>query len=257
MQDKDFDKLFKDRFADFDEQPSAQSWLNIEKQLHRKPKNKLPFLWMAAASVLVVLGIGFLLYRQPTEVIQLKKKTELAKINNPVKKTEIVAVDNSLPTIDKERFTSSDSTPIESSNKTEKNLVTDATIASGHSVLDVKKIENMQTRFNTQSASAKRKVTESNRKINNEKLQKENASESLEEQITLAQTDNIKQDKTADGTTDELPRKKIKSVGDLVNMVIAKVDNRKEKLFKLSKTEESDNEITEINLGLFKYKKAD
>jgi hypothetical protein len=46
-------------------------------------------------------------------------------------------------------------------------------------------------------------------------------------------------------------------VGDLVNFVIAKVDKREEKIIKVSKTDEGDNEITGINLGLFKFSKSE
>jgi hypothetical protein len=38
---------------------------------------------------------------------------------------------------------------------------------------------------------------------------------------------------------------------------VAKVDKREEKIIKMSKTQESDNEITGINLGLFKFRKQD
>jgi hypothetical protein len=52
-------------------------------------------------------------------------------------------------------------------------------------------------------------------------------------------------------------RIKFSSVGDLVNLVVAQVDKRENKIIKISKTEESENEITGINLGLFKFSKAE
>jgi hypothetical protein len=39
--------------------------------------------------------------------------------------------------------------------------------------------------------------------------------------------------------------------------VVAKVDKREEKIIKVSKTSESDIEITGINLGLIKYLKSE
>jgi pectate lyase len=78
---------------------------------------------------------------------------------------------------------------------------------------------------------------------------------SMNAALALAQNTN-------DGNLDDVggvnDRKvKIKSVGDLVNFVVAKVDKREEKIIKVSKTDEGDNQITGINLGLFKFRKAE
>ena len=50
--------------------------------------------------------------------------------------------------------------------------------------------------------------------------------------------------------TEEIKVNKIKSVKDMVNFLVSKVDKRKNKIVYMSKTEESDIEITAINLGI-------
>ena len=46
MQDKEFDKLFKDRFEDAEIEPSANLWANIEHELAPKKKRVFPIYWM-------------------------------------------------------------------------------------------------------------------------------------------------------------------------------------------------------------------
>ena len=88
MLDKDFDQIFKSSFEDFEVQPAANSWDKITDKLDKKPKKKsFGVFWMAAASVVVVLGIGIGLFTKPTEVIKVIPMKSLAKLQK--KKTTI------------------------------------------------------------------------------------------------------------------------------------------------------------------------
>jgi hypothetical protein len=49
------------------------------------------------------------------------------------------------------------------------------------------------------------------------------------------------------------PRQKIRSLGDLVNRVVAKVDPREEKIIQFTDNDEG-TEVSGINLGLIKFK---
>ena len=86
--DNGIDHLFKSSLEDYEIKPSAESWKRINEQLGSKSQdNKQPY-WWAAASVILVLGIGLVFFRSDREVIQLKGKTEIAVISYPGKNKE-------------------------------------------------------------------------------------------------------------------------------------------------------------------------
>ena len=69
MPDKEFDKLFKDKFNDAKIEPSANLWANIQKELAPKRRRIVPIYWMAAASILI--AVSAMLVFQKTEKIQI------------------------------------------------------------------------------------------------------------------------------------------------------------------------------------------
>ena len=60
MQDKEFDDLFRSKLDNFELEPSAQVWQNIDNELSgRKRRSIFPILSIAA-SVLILLTAGIL-----------------------------------------------------------------------------------------------------------------------------------------------------------------------------------------------------
>ena len=51
------------------------------------------------------------------------------------------------------------------------------------------------------------------------------------------------------------PKHKIKTFGDLVNVVVRKIDKRKDKLIEFTDVDDDESTITGINLGVLKIKK--
>jgi hypothetical protein len=245
--DNGIDHLFKSSLEDYEIKPSAESWKRINEQLGSKSQdNKQPY-WWAAASVILVLGIGLVFFRSDREVIQLKGKTEIAAVNE-----ELLPIQNKL--IVKPQLLK-DLSLEEVRIANEKRFLqlmakTNAPVTKEiHSKSDVKN-------KNTFAAASS---------INNDKDDQQNPTTANEENISdntmitagepvlaaVPQSENI-----LDRPINHSGEKSlIKSVGDLVNFVIAKMDGRDQKLLHMSKTEESDMEITQINLGLIKYKK--
>ena len=255
--DKKFDEFFKSSFEDFEVEPSANSWDKIAQELKQKPKKKFPIFWMAAASVAIVLGIGLGLYTQPNEVIKLKPQTDEMTAGVEPKleesKEQGVKIKEQRIVVEKPVLltTISKKEPLRQQNKvSEKNISDDATITNKPTVLDLNNLEEDLARIKP----IKRINSVAQQMIDDEAKQiKLNGS--MNAALALAQNTN-------DGNLDDVggvnDRKvKIKSVGDLVNFVVAKVDKREEKIIKVSKTDEGDNEITGINLGLFKFRKAE
>jgi hypothetical protein len=245
--DNGIDHLFKSSLEDYETKPSAESWKRINEQLGSKSQdNKQPY-WWAAASVILVLGIGLVFFRSDREVIQLKGKTEIAAVNEELlpNQTKLI-VKPQLP-----KVLSLEEVKIANEKRFLQLMAkTNATVTKEiHSKSDV------ETKNTFAAASP----------INNDKDDQQNPTTANEENFfdntmitagepvlaVVPQTENI-----LDRPINHSGEKSlIKSVGDLVNFVIAKMDGRDQKLLHMSKTEESDMEITQINLGLIKYKK--
>ena len=55
--------------------------------------------------------------------------------------------------------------------------------------------------------------------------------------------------------TQPVKKHKIRSLGDVFNVMISAVDKRKDKIIEFSNTDEDDATITGVNLGIIKVKK--
>jgi hypothetical protein len=53
------------------------------------------------------------------------------------------------------------------------------------------------------------------------------------------------------------PGKKLRSLGDIINIAVAKVDKRKDKFIEFSDTDDNGSTITAVNLGIIKIKKRE
>ena len=67
MQDKEFDDLFRSKLDDFEMEPTAQVWINIDAEMDgKKRKRSVFFSLRIAASVILLLSIPFLLKGGPS-----------------------------------------------------------------------------------------------------------------------------------------------------------------------------------------------
>lgn len=266
MLDKEFDKAIKSSFEDFEVEPTAKSWENISAQLNQKPKGKkLPIFWLSvAASVVIVLSIGISIYVKPIdEIIKLRaqenpkdvvieKSPNLQasnKNNSNIGDIEAVKTDlnKGKKLVNSFVKTNKNQPEIAKNKSLEKNILPDATITPNANVLVVKKVEEVIA-----ATKPVRKPT-----VTEKMIAEENAKGTNLNNNKTAFAQNINDENLSNEGAQSDRKVKIKTVGDLVNFVVAKVDKRDEKIIKVSKTEESDNEITGINLGLFKFRKAE
>ena len=246
MLDKDFDAFFKSSFEDLEIAPATDSWEKISKKTQDKPRKKnFPVFWMAAASVLIVLGVGISLYTKPIEVIKLHPDGEKEMMANLVQEQNSVVEqtpEKNEPTeISFKKavkpITQKLETPIEK-NPIETDTTTDIAQIATLEPADVKPIRA---------------------KLATEQLLEAEEMAKLKKSLPVSLAENTDQVMANASAFEEISTKKLRipSVGELVNFVVAKVDKRDEKIIKVSKTNESDNEITGINLGLFKFRKQD
>lgn len=249
--DKELDKLFKQRFEDAEFQPSADVWDKIAVKLDQKQKVKKPgsVFWMAAASVVVVLGSGLWFYR-PIEVIKLQGSNKDQEMVQNTPQSPLSDLGTGAPAIDPHQpeIKGFDFSKLTSSDEPTFVAAQEVTLTEGSS--------NELPRQNMESleSAVKRNTVEVAQSKNEVKVPRFTGDQS---KLDVTQPDMIA---SADVADDELvteqdiasPRR-IRSVGSLVNFVISKVDRREDKIIEFTDGDEG-SEVSGINLGLIKVK---
>jgi hypothetical protein len=230
MEDKDFDRLFKDQFEGAEITPSANLWSNIEKELSPKKKVVLPAYWMAAAVVAIAIMVGLL--RPKSEPIRLRGSADVVA---STLKTDAVA-----PSKIEEQVVSEE--------KQEEG--TPLVIAARLNENDVKKdFATMQP------------IVESSHPVNMEvqstpAVIAQVASEAPVDDVMMARVETPQQ--AAVSTEEEQPeRKGIRNVGDIINIVVNKVDKRDKKLIQFNTDEDDNSSVVAINIGFLRFNKRD
>lgn len=250
MLDNDIDNLFKSSFEDYEVKPSKEGWHKISTALKTKSNKSKQSYWLAAASVLIVFGLGLNFFSSPKQVIKLtgRESDNLLDDDNAVlpivsRKIQTKQISRDLTLEEVKQANEQHFLSLVANNIQYKEVEKQKAKFKDEYSLDADAKEIYQQEEGLQKVIKNQKVIANN--ITKDDLQKV---ENKPEESVL----NSLFEKEAQRVTE---RSVIKSVGDLVNFVVAKVDGREKKLIHFSKTEESDMEITEINLGLFKYKK--
>lgn len=255
--DKDLDKLFQKRFGEFEIEPSEAIWERISETMDQKSKRKVfdPTFWMAAASVLILISAGLWFYR-PVEVIKLHGNETMAKqsLNN----SELPLVNEAIIADDLQE----DKEPIQPQFK-------DVSLAIAPPIklkeihlsemitLPEPKLKSaaLQEPVVVAIALAPKKVSVAKP----EKLPKvPNRYTGDQSTLDVTQPDMMAKaylPEEASGFSDRENRgqAKIRSVGSLLNFVIARVDKREDKFIEFKDGKEG-SEVSGINLGLVKIK---
>ena len=259
MQDKEFDDMFHSKLGNFEVQPSAQVWQNIDAELAGKKKKGIFPILSIAASVLILLTAGILFIPKKGVVKRNKPDSNVvAKASPSIVKPENIK-------------------PVNSAEKQQEQLAVVETL-----VKNVTKVN--QPEIKTNAVAQKEQVNTSVAKT--EIIKNKN-------QPLIASTDKVKQDEaikqdpielteatsvgnkeTIDNSTISLPaqpvlatnqpakttkqvvkKRGIRSFGDIVNLVVAKVDKRKDKLIQFSDSDDDESVISAVHLGALKIKR--
>jgi hypothetical protein len=255
MQDKEFDDLFRSKLDGFEVKPSVGVWDNIVLELSAGKRKKilLPFLSIAA-SIIVLVAAGILFIPQKQNVISnhpVKHKT--AKISQPAE-TIAVAKNNPQPAKLIKAATKVNSIARVHPAKEAKYMPVKNTIAPD----TIKAFKaNMQPVLaavpDKKQDEIKGAVPDDNTPLNIKEPVKENVAITAKPELTATQLPVSAQLNAAAVKT----KHRIKSFGDLVNVVVAKVDKRKDKVIEFTDTDGDESTITGINLGFVSIKKED
>lgn len=235
MLDKDIDKLFQDRFSDFETPPSNLMWDKIADKLEdKKPVRKVnPTVWQLAASVLIVVS-GALWFYRPHEVIKLHGKD-----------AESVTVANNTDPVVKEVASRKDEEEILKDSLTPEKIKESEKVPYDHTedFLAAQNLESLPHATVSQTTD-----TEFIEPVKIETIYGA-APESAPVVAMSTKLDFAE----AQLVESESPKVKIRSIGSLVNFVIAKVDHRENKIIEFKDSDEG-SEVSGINLGVLKFK---
>lgn len=248
ISDKELDKLFQQRFEEAEFRPSDDVWGKIAAKMDQKEKVKrsFPIFWMAAASVVVVLGAGLWFYR-PVELIRLQG-TEQKMVENTTE-SKVTDLGTGAPVMDHvhPEIKGFDFSKLAASEEKAFNTPKEVTLPE-------KSADELSRQDVIASNNSRRNTLEVVQPKTEVKVPRYAGDQS---QLDVTQADMIA---NADVVKNELvpepeqgASKRIRSVGSLVNFVISKVDRRDDKIIEFKDGDEG-SEVSGINLGLIKLK---
>ncbi|MGI4751171.1 MAG: hypothetical protein ACRYFB_11080 [Janthinobacterium lividum] len=253
--DKQLDDLFNSKLQNLEVEPAANLWQNIDAELDRKPKKKsiIPGLRIAAG-ILVMLSVGLLFLRknEPVKSNFPRKITKVVLQKADPNLTQIASLDdkNSMLLLSAKNKVIKEALPRSSKNKV---VITKPEI-----------IKNPETKLVLMQTLAQNKPDEDPAGLQNTPIQSRiasvpDASISLkpQPQTEIPQKLFVKPSLLAtESHTIKAKHKRIRNIGDVVNLVMAKVDKRQDKLIEFSDTDDGEeSNVTGINLGFISLKK--
>ena len=256
ISDKELDKLFQQRFGDLEIEPSAAVWDKITGTMDQKRRRSaFPSFWMAAASIVVLISVG-LLYFRPQEVIKLQGSSEIAlNIENNSSRSEL----NESPATTEETL---------KTTQTEKIALPDFSLESASGIKSseyrlIEKAPLVEPEIKVVSTPepvlvASEPVKKANPVQPKKAAKVPNRFSGDQSALDVTQPDmfakaDFPEDEINPDESEVRGQRKIRSIGSLVNFVIAKVDKREDKLIEFKDSDEG-SEVSGINLGLVKIK---
>lgn len=227
--EKTFDKVFKDKLGEVSVAPSPQIWEYISASLEQKQQKKrviYPWLGLAASVLLVSLGAWWFF---------------------PVNQAQVGAV----------KVVNVQPMPKRSTNPeliSQENLPKNEELHIAKPVV-VNKVAHLQQELplppsSVNTVDPKPSATD----LQPEQQQVAVLNESLSQPVTILNTPQETTLNSAQPSAKKPARKRIRSLSDLVNFVVAKVDNREEKVL-VTSSDGAILSLTALNLGPIKFKK--
>lgn len=229
--DKDFDRIVKRKLEKLSVEPAPEVWKNIQQALESQPaRKKIPFAWLSAACILLLSAFVFWFNTpsttQPDLIVQ-KLETPAAE------KSNLVPVAESL---------------------IEAEVETKATAAV--SKKSAKKIQaNAPILLVEKPAETESLVAHTRQKTENMELAPAIAVNQESATQTTAALVNASETPESENIDEPVrPKRKLRTLGDLVNFVVAQVDSREDKIIEVTDRDQEGIRLTGLNLGLLKIK---
>lgn len=246
MQDKEFDKTFADALGNMEEMPSEKAWAGISKRMV-KPKRSY---WnpSIAASLLLMLSAGLWMYTRKT--VEPKDTTAQVKAAKRIQEARPEEWhQQALREEQKAEMPVLVKVSAERIIKQKRESAREPVLAKNRLV--GKEEQEFKETFASQTSEPV--LTNNNERVS---LASAESLSSVQSNNEISEPEKIAVKRIA-LPADKLPAKKhsVKSIGDLVNLVVAKVDKRQEKIIQFTDSDGESN-ITGINLGFINIQKA-
>ncbi|MFC4212841.1 hypothetical protein ACFOWA_16720 [Pedobacter lithocola] len=240
IQDKDFDKLFKNAFEDAEIAPSRDLWGSIESEIEPKKKRIIPIYWLAAAVILLIATVSILVYQQQ----DVKPKQFANHVEPKVK-----------PVVENQMV--KDSTENESSLKEKMVLPVALKVEAVAKTKATERNKPVEKQKIVTAPEMKKQETVIAQVIPTQEIIKKKIDEAIlqtnPETVIASTATNVKPDDVID-YENQTESKGIRNVGDVVNLIVNKVDKRKDKFIQF-RTDDDDSSLSSINIGPFKIGK--
>jgi hypothetical protein len=257
MQDKEFDDVFRAKLDSFETEPSANVWPGIVDELDSAKRRRSLAPWLSiAASVVVLIGVGlFFIPKKTNTIAHLPVKDHLVKTLQPVNTTLVSIGKATQPSPVKSHLVISKGssgiarvqhnkpitlTPL-------KSIDTTGLAHKEHKSNEPQLIANV-----SQPTAVKTPV------VPDPTIQL--AVKTSIDQVSGLQPDKIANQGLTDNKKDSVLVKrkhKIHNFGDLVNLVVDKLDKRQDKVVQFADDEDGNSHLTGVNLGIVKIKKGE
>ncbi|GAA4210131.1 hypothetical protein GCM10022289_36980 [Pedobacter jeongneungensis] len=246
IRDKDFDQLFKDTFADAEVAPSRDLWSNIESEITPKKKRIVPVYWLSAAAILLIATIGILVYQQQNNTHETKQLASNT-VEKPKQVVEEPVVKDQLPAVVEPVKVITPISPVEAKPA--------RAIAKTKVKQDVAKPvekQRMVTAPEMQKQETMIAQVEEPKKDIKAQIDAAIFSQPKVDMVTASNPTTVKTDEPVNDN--EQSNKGIRNMGDVINIIVNKVDKRKDKLIQF-RTDDDDSSLSSINIGPFKIGK--
>jgi len=254
MQDKEMDELFRSKLDGFEMEPSAKVWPGIAAELNqpRKKNILMPFL-SVAASIIVLAGAG-LLFIPKKEVVKHKGQTVVAVTRATAPVSQAPSIQNAPQAVTGQLIVNHISNIALAQHKK-------ATITNTINPVDsiAKPGINIQPAQQQVIANVPQKQQQLKAVVpdNSTPLIAKQAPDQVADYATQPQIAALPVKPAIKDTTPVKTRHGIHSFGELVNVLVAKVDKRRDKVIEFSADDDGESHITGVNLGIIKIKKRE
>lgn len=257
MQDNEMDDLFRSKLEDLEVTPSAGVWNSIDERLGGRSRRKLPYLNIAA-SILIMATAGFLFFRKyPVEPVKPGKKTitdhRQVAANIDSNKGSLAEKGDSATQspVTAPGLAYSPAAPAKTAYKRLPVLKNPIATGSTEKKPDVVQEPGITGTQHAPELVAKAAVPDVSF-APTAKAADVTGDNFAPKQPVLTADLPINTDSDSSATA---PRHKIHNIGDLINVMIAKVDKRRDKIIQFTDNDDNEASLTGINLGFIKIKK--
>jgi hypothetical protein len=250
MQDKDIDQLFRSQLDSLEVEPSAQAWDNIASAINPK-KSRLNTYLSIAASLLMILGAGWYFIsgtsnvaKKPVHIVKVKKQGPAKQVVAP----QVISPEALQPQL--YNNIAAIKAPALARKKVKRDIQKQTLQATKPEIINQPNAPLAQVALPV-SGDTKFVVPDKQTPL----VVKVDVPDDTQFK-TSADAPVIPATKTIAA----VPAKKhrIHSLGDLINVMVSKVDKRKDKLIEFSSSKDEDESVVSgLNLGFIKIKKED